>query len=101
MKENRYSLKIFSLALLVIELPILVNSIHHVWLLGIRNGSGWLLLIPVIIGLAYVGTVKIPGSKASLNITDTVIFVGLIAFGVYPAVILALTDALIHSTRTA
>src|SRR5260370_18797906 len=92
MDNNKYKPNFLLIAALAVGLPILVNSLHTVCKTDFRSNVGWLLLIPVIFGLAYFGAVNIPGASASISISDTVIFVAVILFGIHPAIILAGTD---------
>ena len=101
LRDNRFRLNLLIGTVVSVGLPILVFSILSICATGFKDNLAWLLLIPIIIGLAYFGRVNIPGSQASLSISDTAIFVGLIMFGFYPAVILACTDTIIHSLKKA
>src|SRR5581483_680805 len=101
LRETRLKPSLLTTPVVLVGLPILGVSVVSVFSAGLRGNVGWLPLIPVVIGLAYFGRVNIPGSKVSISISDTAILVGLILFGVQPAVILASTDALFHSLKTA
>ena len=100
MNRNKFKSSLLLTAALVVGVPILANSLHTVFQSDFRTNIGWLLLIPVIVGLAYFGTVNIPGARASISISDTVIIAAVILFGVHPAVILAAADALTHTLKS-
>ena len=59
----------------------------------------WLVLVVLAIALSFVGTVKIPGARAQISVSDPVIFTGALLFGPYLAAILGALDSGFQSVK--
>ena len=59
----------------------------------------WLVLVVLAVALSFVGTIRIPGVRAQISVSDPVVFTGALLFGPYLAAILALLDSGFQSVR--
>jgi len=61
--------------------------------------SSMALLAVGTVSASIVGLVRIPGAKVRITISDALVFVAVILFGVYPATIVALIDGALSSFK--
>src|SRR5215831_18318274 len=101
MKERKPKLSLLEAAVIALGAGLLSHSVYSLASAGLRANVGWMLLVPIIVGLAYFGTVSISGAKGSIavNISDTVIFTSLVLFGANPALILASVEIAVQSLK--
>jgi len=83
----------------IIGLGLLIHSSYDLYSTDLIRNSGWLPLILVTLGFSYFGTVRIPGVKASVSVSDTLVFISALLFGIHPAVIISGVDAGIQSIK--
>jgi len=59
----------------------------------------WLVLVVLAVALSFVGTIKLPGARAQISVSDPVVFTGALLFGPYLAAILAALDSGFQTVR--
>jgi PAS domain S-box-containing protein len=76
---------------------VLGSSLYHT--ARIAANPVWLVLVVLAVALSFVGTIKIPGARAQISVSDPVVFTGALLFGPYLAAILAALDSGFQSVR--
>src|SRR5581483_10925897 len=99
MQGDSASVKRLMTSVTVLGLAVLIFAIYKTSHLEWSTYELWVPLVALTVLLSFVKTLKIPGARAQISISDPVIFMGALLFGAYPAAILSAFDSCLQSVK--